>query len=62
MNTINQGLVYFSNSGLNSAAGVQIIYNSNPQNDNPYLQIVGVICEDMSINNIGILYDIQIQG
>lgn len=57
-NTINQGLVYFANSGINNDAGVQIVYNSNTEQ----LQVVGVICDDMSISNISILYDIQIQG
>ena len=56
-NTINQGLVYFSNSGINNAAGVQIIYNSNTEQ----LQVVAVICDNMAISNISILLDIQIE-
>ena len=56
-NTINQALVYFANSGINNDAGVQIVYNSNTEQ----LQVVGVICDDMQISDISILYDFQIQ-
>jgi hypothetical protein len=66
INTINQGLVYFSNSGINNLAGVQIVYNSNSTGTNNlgFLQVVSVICgfEDVVISEISILYDIQIQG
>jgi hypothetical protein len=59
-NTINQGLVYFANSGINNEAGVQIIYDSNTEQ----LQVVSVICgfDDVVFSEISILYDIQIQG
>ncbi len=59
-NTINQGLIYFANSGINTEAGVQIIYDSNTEQ----LQVVSVVCgfDDVVISEISVLYDIQIQG
>jgi hypothetical protein len=59
INTINQGLVYFANSGVNNTAGVQIVYDNNNQ-----LQIISTICgfNDVVISDINILYNIQIQG
>ena len=59
-NTINQGLIYFANSGINNDAGVQIVYDSNTEQ----LQVVSVICgfEDVVFSEISVLYDIQIQG
>lgn len=59
-NTINQGLVYFANTGINNEAGVQIVYDSNTNQ----LQLVSVICgfENVLVSEISVLYDIQIQG
>jgi hypothetical protein len=60
INTINQGLVYFSNSGINNQAGVQIVYNSNTNQ----LQLISTICgfDDVVISDIVVINDIQIQG
>jgi len=60
VNTINQGLVYFANSGINNDAGVQIVYDSNTSQ----LQLISTICgfDDVVISDINILYNIQIQG
>jgi hypothetical protein len=61
VNTINQGILSFSNSGLLNSTGVQIIYNSNSQN----LQVITLSCEfddTWVVEGLNILIEVTIEG